>query len=56
MRWGTTVEYQGFDGGHDGVGVAAAADPHGQCLAGVFIDDVEQFQPAAVGGLIELEV
>jgi hypothetical protein len=40
----------------DGVGVGAAADVHGGGLAGVLVDDGEQLEPPAVGGLVELEV
>ena len=45
----------GQDGDH-GVGVGAAADVHGEGFAGVLVDDVEQLQSSAVGGLVELEV
>jgi hypothetical protein len=38
------------------VGVDRAGHPHRQRLAGVFVDDVEQFQRAAVAGGVELEV
>jgi len=43
------------DGDH-GVGVGAAAEVHGEGLAGVLVDDVEHLQSSAVGGLVELEV
>jgi hypothetical protein len=38
------------------VGVDPAGHPHRQRLAGVLVDDVEQFQRAAVAGGVELEV
>jgi hypothetical protein len=38
------------------VGVDRAGHPHRQRLAGVLVDDVEQFQRAAVAGGVELEV
>ena len=38
------------------VGVDAPRDVHRQRLAGELVDDVEQLEHAAVGGLIELEV
>ena len=38
------------------VGVDASGDVHRERLAGVLIDDVEQLEHPAVGGLIELEV
>ena len=66
MKLGTVVHAQkagrspggdeGFEDRHQLVGVAGAADTHGQGLAGVLVDDVEQLQPAVVGGLVELEV
>ncbi len=40
----------------DGVGVTGSAHPHGQSLPGVLVDDVQQLQPPAIGGLVELEV
>jgi len=38
------------------VGVDRAGHPHRRRLAGVLVDDVEQFQHAAVAGGVELEV
>jgi hypothetical protein len=40
----------------DLIGVAGAPDAHGERFAGVFVDDVQQFDPPVVGGLVELEV
>jgi len=40
----------------DLVGVAGATDPSGRGFQGVVFDDVEQLQPAIIGGLVELEV
>jgi hypothetical protein len=37
-------------------GVDRAGHPHRQRLAGVLVDDVEQFQRAAVAGGVELEI
>jgi hypothetical protein len=48
--------HQGLDDGYDLVGIAGSPDPHGQGFAGVFVDDVEELEPAPVGGLVELEV
>ena len=50
-------------GGHElledrnrGVGVDAALTAHGERLAGVLVDDVEELEDATVLGLVELEV
>ena len=45
-----------LDAGDDLIGAHRACDVHGQGFSGVFIDNVQQFQPALVGGLIKLEV
>ena len=47
---------ESFDDGHDVVGGAGSAHPHGQGFTGVLVDDVQQLQPAEIRGLVELEV
>ena len=41
---------------HDLIGGAGPPDPHRQRFAGVLVHDVQRLEPAAVGGLVELEV
>jgi hypothetical protein len=45
-----------FEDGDGLVCVDASGDVHRERFAGEFVDDVEQFDDAAVGGLIELEI
>src|ERR687897_2414636 len=56
MLWRSSLGDEPFDDGHDVIGGAVASDVHGQGLARVFVDDVAQLQPPAIGGLVELEV
>ena len=56
MPRGSPLGDEGFDDGHDLVGVAAAAHAHGQGFTGVLVDDVQQLQPQVISGLVELEV
>ena len=62
MQIGATRDSQG-DGndseeneGHDAVGIDVAGHHNGRALPGELVDDVEQFQGPAIGGLVELEV
>jgi hypothetical protein len=45
-----------LDHGDDLVGFAGVPDAHHECFAGVFADDVQQFEVPAIGGVVELEV
>ena len=56
MRRRAPLGDERVDDRDDIVGSAVASDAHGQRLAGVLVDDVAQLDPAAVGGLVELEV
>ena len=56
MLRGAALGDEAFDNGDQRVGVAGAPHPHGQRLPGELVDDVEELEPATVGGLVELEV
>src|SRR5512133_1360337 len=55
-RWPTAVGHQLVENTDGGVGVDPAVDLDRQGFSGVFVHDVEQLQPPAVLGLVELVV
>src|SRR5215217_8013546 len=54
--WRASLSGEAVEEGDDGVGVDRSVDDDGWALAGVFVDDVEQLDGAAVDGDVELEV
>jgi predicted PurR-regulated permease PerM len=56
MRGWSSPGDQSGDHIYDVVGAHRVSDGHGQSFASELVDDVEQFQAAMLGGLVELEV
>ncbi len=53
---GASLGDEALDDGDHVVGVAAPSHSHGEGLYGVLVEDVQQHQPPAIGGPLELEV
>ena len=47
---------ESFQTGDHSVGAGGTVDVHGQRLSGVLVDNVQHFEPALVGGFVELKV
>ena len=56
QRWCRVEAGQRLQHGHDVFGLAAPAHPNGQAKAAVLVDHVQELEPPAIGGGIELKV